>query len=161
MEDHATSSPLPQDSPSGPPVVGIGASAGALRALRAFFEHVPPDSGSAYVVIVHLSPEHESHLADLLRPTCAIPVEQVTETVPLEADRIYVIPPNSNLDAIDTHLRLSDLEKSRRERAPVDHFFRTLSRTHGGRAVGVVLTGTGSDGALGVKDIKEIGRAHV
>ncbi|HEY3455074.1 MAG TPA: chemotaxis protein CheB [Bryobacteraceae bacterium] len=142
---------------SKPTVVGIGASAGGLAALKTFFEHVPADSGLAFVVVVHLSPEHPSHLADLLQPHTHFSVQQVTETTQLEPNRVYIIPPNANLSAIDTHLRLSKLEKQRRERAPIDHFFRTLASTHDGDGVGVVLTGTGSDGTLGIKDIKAKG----
>ncbi|MDX1631103.1 MAG: CheR family methyltransferase, partial [Thermoanaerobaculia bacterium] len=118
---------------------------------------MPGDSGVAFVVVVHLSPEHESHLSELLQPHVGMPVQQVTGTVLLEADNVYVIPPNRNLSTIDTHLRLTELEEERRERAPVDHFFRTLARTHDGNAIGVVLTGTGRDGALGIKEIKENG----
>ena len=139
------------------PVVGIGASAGGLAALKTFFAGVPKDSGVAYVVVVHLSPEHESRLVEILQPHVKIPVRQVTETMALEKDCVYVIPPNANLDAIDTHLRLTDLERRRQERAPIDHFFRTLAETHDGQAIGVVLTGTGSDGALGLRRIKECG----
>jgi two-component system CheB/CheR fusion protein len=139
------------------PLAGIGASAGGLAALKAMFSQIPPDSGLAYVVIVHLSPEHKSHLAELLQPHVQLPVQQVDGTVKLEPNRIYIIPPNANLDTIDTHLRLSPLEESRRERAPIDHFFRTLANTHDGRAIGVILTGTGSDGTLGIRQIKEAG----
>jgi two-component system CheB/CheR fusion protein len=135
-------------------VVGIGASAGGLTALGEFLRNVTEGSGLAYVVVVHLSPEHKSHLADLLQPQTAMPVLQVTETVELKPDCVYVIPPNANLSAIDTHLRLSPLEQRRIERAPIDHFFRTLAEQHDGHAIGVVLTGTGSDGTLGVKEIK-------
>ncbi|HEX7003557.1 MAG TPA: chemotaxis protein CheB [Trueperaceae bacterium] len=148
--------PLPRQAPR-PSVVAIGASAGGLAALKLFFAKVPATSGLAYVVVMHLAPEHESHLADLLQPSANIPVQQVTEDVALEPDRVYVIPPGSNLSSIDTHLRLSDLEKSRRERAPIDHFFKTLAETHDGHAIGVVLTGTGSDGALGLRKIKNLG----
>ena len=140
-----------------PTVVGIGASAGGLAALKKFFDRVPAESGLAYVVVVHLAPDQKSLLADLLQPHVKMPVTQVTATVALEADHVYVIPPNANLNTIDTHLRLSKLEERRRERAPIDHFFRTLASTHDGHAVGVVLTGTGSDGTLGVKDIKARG----
>ena len=139
------------------PVVGIGTSAGGLAALREFFGSVPADSGVAYVVIVHLSPEYESHMAELLQGSSNIPVTQVSESTPLKPDQAYVIPPNANLEAIDTHLRLQALEEARKDRAPIDHFFRTLSVAHEDRAIGVVLTGTGSDGALGVKEIKERG----
>ncbi|TDX32796.1 two-component system CheB/CheR fusion protein [Modicisalibacter xianhensis] len=135
-------------------VVGIGASAGGLAALKHFFERVPANSGLSFVVVMHLSPEYKSHLADLLQPSTSMPVQQVTETVPLLADHVYVIPPGCNLNTIDTHLRLSELEEKRRERAPIDHFFRTLAVTHDGDSIGVILTGTGSDGTLGIKEIK-------
>lgn len=148
------SGPVDDDAPT---VVGVGASAGGLAALKAFFAEVPADSGLAWVVVVHLSPEHESHLAELLQAHVQMPIQQVTETVPLETDRVYVIPPNANLSTIDTHLRLSELEARRQERAPIDHFFRTLARSHDGHAVGVILTGTGSDGTLGIREIKEKG----
>lgn len=153
---------LKKDKPEEPPrakptVVGIGASAGGLAALRTFFTHVPSDSGLAFVVVVHLSPNHESHLADLLQPHVPMPVRQVTETTQLEPNQVYVIPPNANLNAVDTHLRLSELEERRRERAPIDHFLRTLAGTHDGSAIAVILSGTGSDGTLGIKDIKAKG----
>ncbi len=156
-----SSPPVPprpaERSPTDLTVVGIGASAGGLAALRRFFADVPADSGLAFVVVVHLSPDHESHLAELLQRDVSFPVLAVTETVPLEENRVYVIPPNANLEAIDTHLRLTALEERGRDRFPIDHFFRTLARTHDGHAVGIVLTGTGSDGALGVKAIREKG----
>ena len=135
-------------------IVGIGASAGGLAALKTFFTHVPADSGLAYVVVVHLAPDHESHLADLLQLSLKMPVQQVTKTISIEPDHVYVIPPGCNLDTIDTHLRLSELEAERRDRAPIDHFFRTLAQTHDGHAVGIILTGTGSDGTLGIREVK-------
>src|SRR5262245_37971532 len=138
-------------------VVGIGASAGGLGALRTLFAGMPPKPGYACVVVVHLSPEHESHLVELLQPYTQMPVQQVKKTVPLRPNHVYVIPPNANLNTIDTHLRLSELEARRIERATVDHFLRTLAATHDGRAVGVILTGAGSDGSLGIRLIKECG----
>jgi two-component system, chemotaxis family, CheB/CheR fusion protein len=140
-----------------PTVIGIGASAGGLAALKKFMEHVPDNSGLSFVVVVHLSPKHESHLAELLQPHVRFPVEQVAETTPLQPNHVYVIPPNANLSTIDTHLRLSKLEERRQERAPIDHFFRTLAKTHDGEAIAVILTGTGSDGTLGIRDIKANG----
>ncbi len=157
QEANTPSSDSEHEPASHPTVVGIGASAGGLAALREFFGRIPPDTGLAYVVVVHLSPEHESHLPQLLQPHMSIPVEQVSETVQMERDHAYVIPPNANLEAVDTHLRVSRLESHRKERAPIDHFFRTLSRTHEGHAIGVILTGTGSDGTLGLKEIKAKG----
>src|SRR5499427_5064025 len=121
--------PEPPSKPE-PTVIGIGASAGGLAALKTFLDRVPADSALAFVVVVHLSPDHESHLAELLQPHVKFPVQQVTETTALEANHVYVIPPNANLSTIDTHLRLTKLEESRRERAPIDHFFRTLAETH-------------------------------
>lgn len=150
MNSHEPSKPKPT-------VVGIGASAGGLAALKVFLEHVPADCGLAFVVVVHLSPDHESHLAELLQPHVQFPVTQVSDNTLLEANHVYIIPPNANLNTIDSHLRLSKLEARRHERAPIDHFFRTLASTHDGHAVAVVLTGTGSDGTLGVKDIKANG----
>jgi len=154
MSQDPPSDPNPAPEPT---VIGIGASAGGLQALKTFFQHVPADSGLAFVVVVHLAPQHESHMAGLLRPYIGMPVEQVNQTLPLAPNHVYIIPPGRNLSTIDTHLRLSDLEEHRRDRAPIDHFFRTLSETHDGHAVAVVLTGTGTDGTLGLKKIKERG----
>lgn len=106
---------------------------------------------------MHLSPEHESHLASSLGSRTDMPVTQVNETMPLEPDHVYVIPPNRNLDTVDTHLRLSPLEEERRERPPIDHFFRTLAETHGEKVVAIILSGTGSDGSVGLRHIKERG----
>jgi len=143
------------DLPRG--VVAIGASAGGLNALKAFFSAIEEPTGLAFVVVVHLAPDHESHLPEVLQPACRMPVLQVTETMHLQADQVYVIPPNRNLNSIDSHLRLSALEEARSDRAPVDHFFRTLATTHDGNSVGVILSGTGADGSLGLLDIAQHG----
>ncbi|NBC46647.1 MAG: hypothetical protein GVY22_01375 [Gammaproteobacteria bacterium] len=140
-----------------PPVVGIGASAGGLAALKQFFAHTSTDSGLAYVVVVHLMPDQPSALAELLQPEIAMPVQQVNEDTELEANQVYVIPPGSNLSTIDSHLRLSRIEARRAERAPIDHFFDTLSQTHAEHCVAVILSGTGSDGSIGISMVKERG----
>jgi two-component system CheB/CheR fusion protein len=155
-QDEVAPHPSPAES-SAPTVVGIGTSAGGIAALKNLFAGIPADSGLAFVVVMHLAPDRESHLASILQPSVKVPVEQVAATVRLEPNRVYLIPPNANLDAIDTHLRLSELESVRTQRAPVDHFFRTLAQTHDGHSVGIILSGTGSDGTLGVKAIKEKG----
>ncbi len=138
-------------------VVGIGASAGGLRALQQFFEAMPAASEMAFVIVTHLAPEQESHLATLLQPCTAMPVLQVSEEIQIERNHVYVIPPNRNISTIDSHLRLSPIEEARRNRAPIDHFFRTLAGTHGAYAIGIILSGTGSDGTIGLQRIKEAG----
>ena len=138
-------------------VVGLGASAGGILACESFFRHVPPDSGAAYVVILHLSPDHESRLAEVLQRSAAIPVMQVTKRVRVAPNQVYVIPPNRSLAMDDGHLSLSPAVTVEDRRAPVDTFFRTLGETRGSRAVCVVLSGTGADGSMGLKRLKESG----
>lgn len=138
-------------------VVGIGASAGGIKALKDFFAQVPADSGMAYVVILHLSPNHDSRLAELLQLTTSIPVTQVTDRARVEPNHVYVIPPNQSLAMNDGHLALSEIKHIEERRAPVDIFFRTLAESHGARAVCVVLSGTGANGSMGMKRVKERG----
>jgi two-component system CheB/CheR fusion protein len=138
-------------------VVGIGASAGGIKALKEFFERMPSDSGMAFVVIVHLSQEHESNLAGILQACTAMPVTQVRETVTIEPDHVYVIPPSNHLAMIDGVIKLTEPELIRGKRLPIDLFLRTLAEAHGKNAVAVILSGTGSDGTLGLKRIKENG----
>ena len=138
-------------------IVGIGASAGGIQAIKRFFERVPADSGIAYVVILHLSPDHESHLAEVLQVSASIPVTQVQHRVRVEPNHVYVVPPLHSLAMADGHLALSEVTRFEERRAPVDIFFRTLAESHGSRAVCVVLSGTGADGSMGMKRIKEEG----
>jgi two-component system CheB/CheR fusion protein len=139
-------------------IVGIGASAGGIKALKEFFQHVPADSNMAYVVILHLSPEFESKLADILQMTAHIPVEQIQdEAVTVKPNHVYVIPPNKSLSMIDGFLKTSAIKNHAERRAPVDVFFRTLAESKEARAVSVILSGTGPNGSMGVKRIKEKG----
>ncbi|MDT5271074.1 MAG: two-component system, chemotaxis family, CheB/CheR fusion protein [Acidobacteriota bacterium] len=138
-------------------VVALGASAGGIRAFKEFFTHAPERSGMAYVVILHLSPEHESRLAEVLQSSTRMPVTQVTESVKVAPDHVYVIPPNRSLSVVDGSLVLSEVTRVEERRAPVDIFFRTLAETHGSRAACVVLSGTGADGSMGLKRVKENG----
>jgi two-component system CheB/CheR fusion protein len=138
-------------------VVGIGASAGGLDALKQFFSVMPADTGLAFVVVVHLAPQRESHLAELLQPRAKMPVQQVADSAELKPNRVYVIPPGRNLSAVDTHLRVTPMETDRLARAPVDHFLRTLAETRDGSSIAVILSGTGTDGADGVRHIREAG----
>ncbi|HEV2912213.1 MAG TPA: PAS domain S-box protein [Pyrinomonadaceae bacterium] len=138
-------------------VVGLGASAGGIKAFKEFFAHVPRASGMAYVVILHLSPEHESHLAEVLQTVTEMPVEQVRGPVRIEPNHVYVIPPNKSLAMNDGQLALSEVKRIEERRAPVDIFFRTLADSKHSRAVSVVLSGTGADGSMGMKRVKEMG----
>ena len=138
-------------------VVGIGASAGGIEALRLFFAKVAKRSGSAYVVILHLSPDHDSRLAEVLQMTAAIPVTQVSEAVRIQADHVYVVPPNRRLEVVDGMINVHEITQPEQRRSPVDLFFRSLADAHGSRAVCIVLSGTGSNGSAGLKRVKEYG----
>ena len=138
-------------------VVGIGASAGGIGALKKFFAHMPSDSGMAFVVILHLSEQHESNLAEILQKTTAMPVAQVNETIRVEADQVYVIPPAKQLTIVNGSIKVSEPETVRGRRMPIDLFFRSLADAYGRDAVAIILSGTGSDGTLGLKRIKRKG----
>lgn len=138
-------------------IVGIGASAGGLRALQRLLGNLPEDTGMAFVVIVHLDPHHESQMAELLQSNTAMPVRQVTRSLAVQPNHVYIIPPDKDLAMADGELRVSARTATVRGRAPIDVFFRTLAETHDTDAVGVILSGTGSDGAQGVRWIKERG----
>jgi len=140
------------------PLVGLGGSAGSIPALKSFLENSPADSGQAFVVVVHLAPEHASTLAEILQKSTTMPVKQVTERQKVEPNHVYVIPPRKAIRAVDSHLVLSDDPLSPRGRhVAVDLFFRTLADTYGPHAAAVVLSGADSDGAIGIKRIKERG----
>jgi PAS domain S-box-containing protein len=140
-------------------ITGLGASAGGIQALREFFENVPGKSGIAYVVILHLLPDHDSKLAEVLQTTTTMPVKQVKEKVKVEPDHVYVVPPDQHLTMVDGSIVVSPNTQIEDRRAPVDIFFRTLAEEHGSRAVAVVLSGTGANGSMGLKRIKERGGA--
>ena len=128
-----------------------------IQALKEFFEQVPADSGMAYVVILHLSPDHDSRLAQVLQTVTKVPVAQVTEKVLVEPNHVYVVPPNQHLEMRDGSIIVTPNTLMEERRAPVDIFFRTLAESNGARAVAVVLSGTGANGSMGLKRIKEKG----
>ncbi len=138
-------------------VVGLGASAGGTQALTRFFEHLPADSGMGFVVVMHLSPSHASHLSDILGRVTKIPVNEVTEAVAIEANHVYVIPPGRMLWMNDGRLHLRDEQRMAGRNVAIDSFFRVLAQVHRQRAIAIVLSGTGTDGAVGLKRIKELG----
>jgi len=139
------------------PVVGIGASAGGLKALITLFESMPADCGMAFVVIMHLSPKHESKADQILQKATRMPVLQVTQPTPIERNHIYVIPPALDLSMNDGYLRLTEPQRERGVQVAIDLFFRTLADTHHTHAIGIVLSGSGADGSVGLSRIKEQG----
>jgi two-component system CheB/CheR fusion protein len=139
-----------------PIVVGIGASAGGVRALQHLFDALPEKTGAAYVVVVHLDPDVRSELPKILAARTHMPVVQVGETVPLQADHVYVIPPDRRLHITNEEIATAEFDEPRGRRAPIDLFFRSLAEQHGDGCA-VILTGAGSDGAVGVRAVKESG----
>lgn len=139
------------------PVVGIGASAGGLPALLRLFGAMPVEHGMAFVVILHLSPEHSSSADSILQRATKMPVHQVKERLPIESGHIYVIAPNQQLSMDDGHLDVSALERPRGKHTAINVFFRTLAEAHERCAIAVVMSGTGSDGAVGIGRVKELG----
>jgi two-component system CheB/CheR fusion protein len=139
------------------PIVGIGASAGGVEALEQFFRAVPPDSGLAFVIVTHLPPDRDSMLSEILRRDTRMAVVNAQDGEKVEANHVYVMPPSAILTIRQGRLRLRHTGASERERAPIDVFFNSLAEDQAERAIGVVLSGGGSDGTLGLKAIKEHG----
>ena len=139
------------------PVIGIGASAGGISALQRLFEKMPAQTGMAFVVVMHLSPDHESSLGPILQRSCALRIVTVAATQPIHADHVYVISPSMKLAMSDGQLQVARLLDPVSRQRSIDLFFRSLAEAHRERAVCVVLSGTGADGAQGVKRVKELG----
>lgn len=139
------------------PVVGIGASAGGLTALKGFLEALPARTSMAFVVVVHRAPDAESGLAALLQKSTTMPVVEVTQATPILPDHVYLIAPSLDLTMVDDYLRVAPNQPQEGRRAAIDLFFRTLAEAHRERAIGVVMSGAGSDGSAGLARIKEMG----
>ena len=138
------------------PIVGIGASAGGLAAFEAFFSGMPADTnpGMAFVLVQHLAPDHTSILTDLLRRYTRMQVFEVKDGMVVKPDCVYIIPPNRDMAFINGVLTLLEPSMPRGQRLPIDFFFRSLAQDQRERAIGIILSGTGSDGTLGVRAIK-------
>jgi two-component system CheB/CheR fusion protein len=136
------------------PIVGIGASAGGLEAFEKFFSAMPPDSGMAFVLVQHLSSPHKSILNGLVQRLTRMKVYQVTDGVEVKPNCAYIIPPNKDMALLHGHLHLMEPGAPRGLRLPIDFFFRSLAQDQHERAICIVLSGTGSDGTLGLKAIK-------
>ncbi len=146
----------PQAGGDGPfPIVGIGASAGGLEALEQFFAGVPAASGLAFVVVQHLDPTHKGIMPELLQRSTAMAVVQARERLKVKPDCVYVIPPNKDMSILDGALHLFELPTPRGLRLPIDFFLRSLASDRQQLSIGVILSGMGSDGTLGLRAIKE------
>ncbi len=138
------------------PIVGIGASAGGLAAFEAFFSAMPANSepGPAFVLVQHLSPDHDSNLSDLIKHYARMPVYKVENGMTVQPNCVYIIPPNCDMALVDGTLQLLEPAAPRGLRLPIDFFFHSLAEQQRNRAICIVLSGTGSDGTLGVRAIK-------
>ncbi|MBU1205735.1 MAG: PAS domain-containing protein [Proteobacteria bacterium] len=153
-----TPSPQADDSRSAGrpfPIVGIGASAGGLEALELFLRNVPEGSGMAFVIVRHLDPTHKGMMVELLQRATAMKVIQVKDRIRIQPDCVYVIPPNKDISILHGVLHLLDPVAPRGLRLPIDFFFRSLADDRQERSIGVILSGMGTDGTMGLKAIKE------
>lgn len=148
--------PVPAASPPAPDftIVGVGASAGGFEAFAQLLAGLPPLPNLAIIFVQHLAPHHSSSLAVLLASHTSLPVVEATEGARIVPNRIYVVPPNAQMELVDGHLHLGRRPEDRTQYNPIDFFFRSLARSLGSHAIGVVLSGTASDGALGISEIK-------
>jgi two-component system, chemotaxis family, CheB/CheR fusion protein len=138
-------------------IVGIGASAGGLEAFTQLLAGLPLDTGMAFVLVQHLDPDHESALTHILSRATRMPVGEITHNQPLKANQVYVIPRDTNLSIVESLLKLEPRVRTRTPHRPIDTFFESLAQDQRERAIGVVLSGTASDGTLGLEAIKAEG----
>jgi two-component system CheB/CheR fusion protein len=141
-------------------IVGLGASAGGLAAFEAFFSGLSAgdDPGMAFVLVQHLAPDHKSILTDLIRRYTRLQVFEVEDGMKMRPNCAYIIPPGCDMACLNGTLQLLEPSAPRGQRLPIDFFFRSLAQDQREKAIGIVLSGTGSDGALGVRGIKGRGR---
>ena len=154
--ERKTASSRVASDPTRFPVVGIGASAGGLAAIEEFLSALPTDRdlGMAFVLVQHLDPDHKSLLLDLVRQYTRMKMAWVEDGTVLQPGRFYVMPPNKDIALLGGRLRLMEPEAPRGRRLPIDGFFRSLAQDSGELAVCIVLSGTGSDGAIGLRAVK-------
>ena len=135
------------------PIVGIGASAGGLEAFEAFFHACPADTGMGFVLVPHLDPDHISLLTEILQRSTTMPVVEAVDQVAVAPNHVYIIPPNREMSIFDGVLQLHLPEQPRGQRMPIDGFLRTLAKDQAERAIGIILSGTATDGTLGLRAI--------
>ena len=158
MSPHKPKSPEPVKEKSSAksdnnqfPIVGIGASAGGLEALEQFFGNMPNNSGMAFVVIQHLDPNHAGIMPELLQRITPMKVIQASDRLKVKPNCVYVIPPNKSLSILNGALHLFDPVETRGLRLPVDIFFRSLADDRQEQSIGIILSGMGSDGSIGIR----------
>ena len=139
------------------PIVGVGASAGGLEAFMQLLGALPLDTGMAFVLVQHLDPDHESALTQILSRATSLPVSEITNNEPVQANHVYVIPRDATLSIAKGVLQIQPRQRTRAPHRPIDSFFESLAKDQGEQAVGVVLSGTASDGTLGLEAIKAEG----
>ncbi len=147
----------PQNRDDGPTIVGIGASAGGLEPIQDLFSEMPEQTGLAFVIIQHLSPDYKSFMAELLSRHTGITIKKAEDGLIIESDTIYLIPPRKNMTVFDNKLYLEERKPAKSLNLPIDIFFRSLAKEKGKKSIGIILSGTGSDGTLGIRAIKEAG----
>lgn len=135
------------------PIVGVGASTGGLEACTRLFQHMPPHPGLCFLLVMHLSPHEKSHLAEVLGPVTPLPILQAEEGMPVRADHILLIPPNTSMTLTDGTLSLRP-RALHGQHMPIDHLFRSIAEVQKCRGIGVILSGAGTDGTLGLQAIK-------
>ena len=145
------------EAPLNFPVVGIGASAGGMEAFSSLLKSLSPDLGLAYVLVQHLSPSHESFLVPILQRETKMKVQEVREEMKLEKDHVYIIPPNKELTLVDGHFKLTPRPADAKVFHSIDIFLMTLADVYKNNAIGIILSGTGTDGTVGLKTIKNEG----
>ncbi|CAB3739492.1 CheR family methyltransferase [Achromobacter piechaudii] len=138
-------------------VVGIGASAGGVEALEGFFAGIPKNPDMSFIVVTHLGPGRESHLPDVIGRHTSLPVHAVQDDMPIETNQIYVLASDADVSVSQGHIKLAATSGQRHGRRPIDQFLTSLAKDYGQRAVGIVLSGSDTDGTLGLKAIKEYG----
>jgi two-component system, chemotaxis family, CheB/CheR fusion protein len=137
------------------PIVGLGGSAGSFDAFEKFLSHLPPNTGMAFVLIMHLDPNHKGQLSQLLQKFTSLLVTEATDGLRVMPDRLYIIPPNKDMALHNSRLLLLNQEKKRGIRMPIDYFFQSLAEDQGRNAAAIVFSGMGSDGETGVRMVKE------
>ncbi len=139
------------------PIIGIGASAGGLEAFEQFFTNMPSDTGMAFVLVTHLDPTHKSILSDLIKRYTQMTVVQAEDKEYIKPNWAYIIPPNQNITIKEGKLHLTERSEFRGRRLPIDEFFRSLAEEKQEKSIGIVLSGTGTDATLGLREIKGVG----